>query len=504
MATFNGDSSDNTINGTQSADTIYGNGGNDTLDGHGGDDTIHGGSGNDKIYGGSGNDRLYGDDGADDIYGESGNDVIYGGEDDDAIYGGDGVDTIYGDGGNDFIDGGADTDTINGGEGNDTISGGDGNDVLYGDGGSDVINGDGGNDTLYGGEGDDTITGGDGADTIYGDNGNDIIDAGAGNDTVYGGAGNDTITAGDGYDNIYGGDGNDIIYGGGENDYLRGENDADTFIINTLGATTSYNVTVDGGSGGVDDDKLDLRWLIQNGFDVTHQVLNPENNGQAGFNGQVTLTHAVSGEQVNVNFHDIEKLVICFTPGTAIATPKGELPVEMLRVGDKVFTRDNGAQEIKWVGRRNLSARELERQKSLMPVLIEKGALGDGLPERDLMVSPQHRILLTSERAALFFDESEVITPAKHLVGLPGISRVKPLETSYIHFLCDNHEIVLSNGSWSESFQPGANSIGGLQDDARDELFRLFPELATQSGLKGYGAARRSLKKHETQILVSA
>jgi hypothetical protein len=87
---------------------------------------------------------------------------------------------------------------------------------------------------------------------------------------------------------------------------------------------------------------------------------------------------------------------------------------------------------------------------------------------------------------------------------MPGISRARPAQTSYLHFLCDNHEVVLSNGAWTETFQPGEASLQGLQSAQRDEVLSLFPELASQTGLTNYESARKSLKKHETRLLFAS
>ncbi|MCA0940874.1 tandem-95 repeat protein [Salipiger pacificus] len=192
----------------------------------------------------------------------------------------------------------------------------------------------------------------------------------------------------------------------------------------------------------------------------------------------------------------------CFTPGTLIATPQGERLVEDLKVGDRVITRDNGIQEIRWVGRKELTGFELARQPHLRPVLIQKGALGKNLPEHDLLVSPNHRVLVANDRTALYFEEREVLAAAKHLTGLTGVDEVDTMGVAYIHFMFDQHEVVLSNGAWTESFQPGDYTLQGIGDAQRAEIFALFPELEQAEGLRAYGAARRSLKKHEAQLLV--
>lgn len=414
-----------------------------------------------------------------------GNDILYGGDGDDTIFGQGGDDELYGGAGNDMLYGGTGDDELYGGSGDDTLYGGDGDDELYG--GS-------GNDTLYGGEGDDVLDGGSGDDTLYG---------GPGDDQLYGGSGDDVLYAGTGNDQLYGGAGNDILYGGSGNDYLYGGNDADTFIIDTAGFTENNTVTVEGGSGGYDQDTLDITALLAEGYVVTSFDKTPESLGQPGYNGEIQLHNPATDHRLIIHFNDIEH-IICFTPGTAIATPTGERRVEDLKVGDRVFTRDNGAQEIRWIGAKALGRADLLRQRSLAPVAIRKGALGNGLPERDMVVSPSHRMLITSDQARLYFDEREVLVAAKHLVGKAGIERLAvAAPVTYVHFLCDHHEVVLANGAWSESFQPGDHSVAGLDVAQREELFRLFPDLQTEGERPAYIAARRSLKRHEARLLIA-
>ncbi len=200
-------------------------------------------------------------------------------------------------------------------------------------------------------------------------------------------------------------------------------------------------------------------------------------------------------------FSEIENVVPCFTPGTLIATPKGERRVEDLAVGDRVITRDNGIQEIRWIGTRALSGEELVAAENLRPVLIRAGALGNGLPERDMMVSPNHRVLVANDRTALYFEDREVLVAAKHLTGLDGVDVVDASGVTYIHFMFAQHEVVLSDGTWSESFQPGDQTLAGLVDEQREEIYMLFPELKTTEGVAAYQSARRSLKKHEAKVL---
>ena len=72
---------------------------------------------------------------------------------------------------------------------------------------------------------------------------------------------------------------------------------------------------------------------------------------------------------------------------------------------------------------------------------------------------------------------------------------------SYVHILFDQHEVILADGTWTESFQPGDRALSGLGNAERSEILELFPELATEVGLDQYHSARRSLKRFEVQLL---
>jgi hypothetical protein len=351
---------------------------------------------------------------------------------------------------------------------------------------------------LRGTNGPDVLNGTPEADQINGRGGDDVISGGDGSDAIRGGSGNDIIDAGPGRDFVDGGSGDDVIVGGGDGDRLNGGSGRDLFRVTLDGA--SSNVTfIRGGSGAVDEDTLDLAELLNDGWTITNRGSTPENMGMPGFNGQIALER--DGERALIVYSDIEK-IICFTPGSLIATPRGEVPVESLQCGDRVFTRDNGTQEIRWVGQRNLKPGELADSPHWTPILIKKGALGHDLPEQDLMVSPNHRMLLNSEVSDMLFGDREVLVAAKHLTCLNGVDRARVKSTTYIHLLFDRHEIILADGSWTESFQPADQSLRAIGDAQRREIFSLFPDLAIFPAPEVYASARRSLKRHEATTLL--
>ena len=197
---------------------------------------------------------------------------------------------------------------------------------------------------------------------------------------------------------------------------------------------------------------------------------------------------------------DNVKLLVCFVAGTLIDTPEGPRPVESLRPGDLVSTVDAGAKPVLWRGTRRISRREQLADPRLRPIHIAPGALGPGLPVRGLAVSPQHRILLSGWRSELYFGEPEVLVPAHRLVNDSTIRRVVPVEdVTYVHFLCDDHQIVLAEGLATESFHPNPHSLAGVDPAARQELLTLFPEL-DQEAFSPWEMARPVVRGPEARL----
>jgi hypothetical protein len=355
--------------------------------------------------------------------------------------------------GNDWGGGHATSDVVFGGAGNDTLEGGDGNDTLVGEADDDLLRGDGGNDALFGGTGNDTLQGGAGNDALTGGDGNDLLEGGDGADTQVGGAGDDTIR-------------------------LTGVGDV-----------------VDGGESAGDNDVLDLsNW----GWRNTNILYDPGST-QSGTVQFLDSNGAILG---SMQFSNFETVVPCFTPGTLITTRRGELAVETLRAGDEVLTRDNGFRALVWMGHRKLTAADLIANPQLRPVRIAAGALGDGLPRQDMLVSPQHRMLIEGARAEMLFGEAEVLVAALHLVGLPGIETVFLPGLTYVHIMFEDHEIVCADGAWSESFQPAQRMLSGMEADQAEEIRILFPELAQRE--IAFASARLTLKAYEARVLLAA
>lgn len=194
--------------------------------------------------------------------------------------------------------------------------------------------------------------------------------------------------------------------------------------------------------------------------------------------------------------------VICFTPGTKILTPNGARPVEELREGDAVQTKDDGVQKLRWIGRRHITGARLYAMPALRPVRFRADALGMGEPDEDLIVSPQHRMVIRGQAARDLYNADEVLVCAKDLVNDQSIVIERHLRgLDYIHLLFDAHQVIFANGLETESFHPGFADLGEVAEDQRTGLLERFPHLLDQA--EDYGpTARRTLSAAETAILL--
>lgn len=285
----------------------------------------------------------------------------------------------------------------------------------------------------------------------------------------------------------------------------------DVTIVASAGNVRNFRIRYGDDDGVADTVRVDLDTfsrpdlqILVFGYDPTDQLfldgadglqVNPSKTNEVlfGYGDGLQGRARILDPQERDLTDDPPPLIICFAEGTVIDVELGPRPVESLCVGDLVRTVDNGAQPVRWIGRRTIGVTELAAAAHLAPVRIRAGALGEGLPWMDLTVSPQHRIRLSDWRAELLYGASEVLVPAKALIGSPGIG-IAPVErVTYLHLLFDRHELLWSNGLVSESLHPGemANSVlaGGT--------FGILPAMAGDRRL-----ARTALRVTEARAVL--
>jgi Ca2+-binding RTX toxin-like protein len=405
------------------------------------------------------------------------NNTPYADGDGDNVDGGDGTDDyIDAKGGNDIVDGGQGNDIIHGGTGNDILNGGVGDDTLDGGSGNDLLRGDTGNDSLKGGDGQDDLQGGDGDDSLDGGDGNDVLDGGTGADTLTGGAGRDEfkVEAGDTVTDF------DI-----EEDKIDLD---DIYNFDTLALWNAENPN--------NSFSTPLQWLKSDQAD---------GDGLAGLN-QNGVPINLMNDGAFINASDLTQTntgVVCYGAKTRIETIDGLVEIDRLQPGDLVKTGGNGHHPIRWIRGRTIFHAELQAHPNLVPVRIKAGAMGKGLPKRDLIISQHHRMIVSSDLSSAETGSKEIFIAAKDLIGVPGIEIAIDLtEITYWHFICDQHQVVFAEGAASESLYTGPEALKMLGAEARAEIYQIFPELRDAPPHYAPKPARPILTQAESKSLI--
>lgn len=189
---------------------------------------------------------------------------------------------------------------------------------------------------------------------------------------------------------------------------------------------------------------------------------------------------------------------LCFTAGTLIETLKGSVAIEELRRGDMILTQDGSYAPIQWIGSSKVSVEAIRKNPKLAPVLISAGALGVNYPQRDLRVSRQHRMLVSSPLVKEATNREAVLIAAIKLTELPGIYVEEVSEgVEYFHMLFDRHTVVLSEGAYSESLYLGPEALKSISPEALEEVTALFPDIIDRVTASEEGYVIPSLKEQK-------
>lgn len=165
--------------------------------------------------------------------------------------------------------------------------------------------------------------------------------------------------------------------------------------------------------------------------------------------------------------------VPCYGPGTLIQTADGPRAVEALRVGDLVDTADAGPQPVVWTSHRKVGF--TGRTEHDRPIRIGRGALGNNLPVRDIVVSAQHRMLVGGMGQLADAFDAECFVPARALLGLPGVRVMQGRRAiTWHHFALRRHHVVQAEGCLTESLLLGRMVLGGLPSAQRRRVALMF------------------------------
>src|SRR5262249_42987873 len=150
--------------------------------------------------------------------------------------------------------------------------------------------------------------------------------------------------------------------------------------------------------------------------------------------------HDELGDDVNVQVHEHD--APCYYRGTLIRTPRSEVKVEDLAIGDLVMTISGEGKPIKWIGRRSYAGEFLAGNPAVLPIVVRAGALAPEIPVRDLWLSPGHALLIDG-----------VMVASEHLINGLTILQAKAVDqVEYFHLEFEAHEVILAEAAAAESY----------------------------------------------------
>ena len=260
--------------------------------------------------------------------------------------------------------------------------------------------------------------------------------------------------------------------------YDQDNDPSETFFIDGVGhtfdATAEYNATItyiDGSTATItavilQDTDGNLYWAPELTFNADQQAI------ESQWIVSLTLDSLVSNTSDGLVIDRYaSNPVPCYVAGTLIETTGGPKPIETLVVGDQLVTHSDGPQTVRWIGHQTVTA-----NGKLAPICISAGALGSNMPTRDLLVSRQHRMLVSSKVCERMFGRTEVLLPANKLTALEGIYEDNHFEeVTYYHLKTNFHTVIYAEGAPAETLLTGRFAIEALGPEAIEEITAIFP-----------------------------
>ncbi|MGL4236872.1 Hint domain-containing protein [Tabrizicola sp.] len=289
-------------------------------------------------------------------------------------------------------------------------------------------------------------------------------------------------------------------------EYNGGQPDPDTQVI-IGGVAYNFTVTLTGTlPTGVNSNTVPLA-LQGRDVAIIQVVVGGQLREYVIVLGQPPATEAqmngIGSGAIPLSNLDFDPPPFCFAQGTEIATPSGRRPVQDLCPGDAVLTEDGRSVTIAWIGRSRYSRERAASEQRLRPVHLNAHAFGPGLPDRELVVSPQHRIVIEGPHCEILFGVDRAFVIARHLPKPFATSPEPPEDVVYHHILLENHDILVANGLPAESFQPARRMVEALSSEARASLMAVLDILGEEDMLTRPDALP-TLNLREARVLLAA
>jgi Hint domain len=192
-------------------------------------------------------------------------------------------------------------------------------------------------------------------------------------------------------------------------------------------------------------------------------------SGHLNFSGGSILLNLASGGTPHAitDGNGGALVTLCLRAGTRIATVKGEIAIERLATGESLRVRDEGQLPVTWIGHRHVDCTRHPNPYLVWPVRVTRGAFGNGLPHRDLWLSPDHAVYV-----------NDVLIPVKYLINNDTIAQVPVADVTYYHVELPHHDVLLAEGLPVESYLEAGDRANF--DNAGASL-RLHPDFASRT-----------------------
>ncbi|WP_320179458.1 Hint domain-containing protein [Roseovarius pacificus] len=195
-----------------------------------------------------------------------------------------------------------------------------------------------------------------------------------------------------------------------------------------------------------------------------------------------------------------EVACVSFSRGTHITMASGaQRRIEDLNIGDMVLTRDDGPQQVRWIGQSTVRA-----VGEFAPIRIKAGALHN---ENDLLVSPDHRLFIYQRSDALGAGRHELLVRARYLVNGDTVVQQDGGFIDYFQLLFDHHQIIYAEGIAAETLLVDTRTRAALPQDLSDALSdllsvhgeRAHKDLEVSKALLNHPDAASILKRASTR-----
>ncbi len=239
----------------------------------------------------------------------------------------------------------------------------------------------------------------------------------------------------------------------------------------TLSLDLSAQWLMAGNADGLADGQVIQHFTTGDTIELTglSESISDYSSGTLTLSGSQQLSLLLPGNFTKASFvatkvaNGTDIALACFAQGTRIGTPEGDVAVEALRVGQCVTAHFAGAAPVVWIGHRKIDCSRHPHPSQVWPIRVATGAFGPGLPERALLLSPDHAVFV-----------HDVLVPVKYLVNGGSIAQVPVGEVTYWHVELARHDVVLAEGLPSKSYLDTGDRANFANGDGTVALFADF------------------------------